>query len=147
MSWSTTALSTRASVKKIESEFSSTSFVADTQIDDKIALAKSIIGNSTELYLTVEKKITVDEADGEILLDTIANPSVLALASDYLVASLLLEDISGGDDRSLSFIKSERDYQAYLVQYESAKDRFNLDHDLDGTADTYRDSHVGMLVR
>ena len=147
MSWSTTALSTRASVKLIESEFSSESFVSDSQIDDKITLAKLIIGNSTELYLTVEKQITVDEADGDVLLDTIANPSVLALASDYLVASLLLQDVSGGDERSLTYIKSEKAYADYIVQYESAKDRFNIDIDGDGETDIYRDSHAGMLVR
>jgi len=147
MSWSTTTLSTRASVKLIESEFSSESFVSDSQIDDKITLAKLIIGNSTELYLTVEKQITVDEADGDVLLDTIANPSVLALASDYLVASLLLQDVSGGDERSLTYIKSEKAYADYIVQYESAKDRFNIDIDGDGETDIYRDSHVGMLVR
>ena len=147
MSWATTTLSTRASVKLIESEFSSESFVSDSQIDDKITLAKLIIGNSTELYLTVEKQITVDEADGDVLLDTIANPSVLALASDYLVASLLLQDVSGGDERSLTYIKSEKAYADYIVQYESAKDRFNIDIDGDGETDIYRDSHAGMLVR
>ena len=147
MSWSTTALSTRASVKLIESEFSSESFVSDSQIDDKITLAKLIIGNSTELYLTVEKQITVDEADGDVLLDTIANPSVLALASDYLVASLLSQDLSGGDERSLTYIKAEKAYADYIVQYESAKDRFNIDIDGDGETDIYRDSHAGMLVR
>ena len=147
MSWSTTTLSTRASVKLIESEFSSESFVSDSKIDDKITLAKLIIGNSTELYLTVEKQITVDEADGDVLLDTIANPSVLALASDYLVASLLLQDVSGGDERSLTYIKSEKAYADYIVQYESAKDRFNIDIDGDGETDIYRDSHAGMLVR
>jgi len=68
MSWSTAVLSTRTSVEKIEMELGSDSILTDAQVNNKIALAKTLIGNSTELYLTMEKEITVDESASEVLL-------------------------------------------------------------------------------
>jgi len=144
MSWSTAVLSTRTSVEKIEMELGSDSILTDAQVNNKIALAKTLIGNSTELYLTMEKEITVDESASEVLLNVIANPTVLSTASDYLVCSLIYEELSDGDDRSLYYVKAEKYHAYFETQFESAKMRFNIDRDLDGDIDIYRDSHVGV---
>ena len=146
MSWATTELSTRDSVSRIEYELGNASIISDPQMASKISLAKSLIGAEIEIYLTIEKKITVNEADGEVLLDVITNPTVLSTASDYLVASLCYEDISGNDINSLYIPKAKKHRYNYEQLLESAKMRFNIDFNLDGNVDERRAEHIGMCI-
>jgi hypothetical protein len=145
--WADTTLSTRDSVKRIESEMASTDFITNEQLTDKIALAKILIGDMLELYLTDELNLVADEADDEVLLDFINNPSVFGLASDYLVNSKQFEDISLNSLNEVVANKSTRYYNMFIQQLESAKKRINLDTDQDGDVDEYRASHVGYLIR
>lgn len=140
--WSTAVLSTSTTIAKIETEINS---LTSTNWDNKIALAKEIIGDKLEVILT-ERGIRVDEADSKILLDVIANPTVFNLSSDYLTLHMIYDDLSQGQD-GLYLVKSEK-YNAYFERkFSEDLKRMNLDLDNDGTTDEYRVSWTGKLTR
>lgn len=147
MSWLSTVLSTRASIERIESEVAIDGFISDLCLAGKIELSKEIISAEVEIYLSITRGITVDEANDDVLLDVINNPEVIGLTSDYLTLSVIFEDASMGDEHSPSYIKSKKYYAYYLKQLAIAKQRFNLDTNLDGTVDERRSFHVGTLIR
>jgi len=142
MSWSGATLSTTTSIAKIESEVNN---LTSTNWNDKIALAKELIGDRLEVILT-NRGYKVDELDSEVLLDIISNPTVFNISSDYLVLSLTFEDLSQGSD-GLYKSKAEK-YLAYFEQkFDEDIRRITLDTDLDDTTDTTRMDWQGKLER
>ena len=140
--WADAVLSTTASIAKIESEIND---LTATNWDNKIATAKELIGDKLEVILT-ERGVNVDEESGDVLLDTIANPTVYNLSSDYMTLHLIFDDLSQGQE-GLYMGKSEK-YNAYFERkFSEDVKRMNLDLDNDGTTDVFRVSWTGKLSR
>lgn len=140
--WSTATLSTSTSIGKIESEINS---LTSTNWDNKIAIAKELIGDRLEVILT-ERNIRVDEAGGDVLLDVIANPTVFNLSSDYMTLHLIYDDLSQGQE-GLYMQKLQKYNDYFERKFSEDVKRMNLDYDNDGTTDAYRVSWTGKLTR
>ncbi len=103
---------------------------------DKIALAKDILGADIEIRLLQDGK-SVDYAEGEVLLDIIANPTIYGLCSDFKILELIYTDLSHGDEDSVYWRKAEIYLTKYTNELVKANQRVNFDNDLDGTTDEY----------
>ena len=140
--WITAVLSTSTSIAKIESEINS---LTSTNWDNKIAIAKELIGDRLEVILN-ERGVRVDEAGGEVLLDVIANPTVFNLTSDYMTLHLIYDDLSQGQEGL--YMQKLQKYNAYFERkFNEDVKRMNLDLDNDGNTDEYRVSWTGKLTR
>lgn len=145
MGWSSTVLSTTGSLAGIESEIAS---LTQDDWDDKIALAKKILGRRLETMLS-QRGYSVDEASGESLLDLIANPVVFDMASDYLSLHLIFSDLSLSMGREPYRLKADHYRREFEAQYALAVQSVHLDTDLDGDADVWRPGlfHSGRIKR
>ena len=140
--WSAAVLSTSTSIAKIESELNN---LTVTNWDNAIAFAKELIGDKLEVLLT-DRGYSVDEANSEVLLDVIANPTVFNLTSDYLVLSKVFEDLSQGTD-GLYKSKSEKYAALYERKFVEDVKRMNFDTNFDDVVDEYRVNWQGKLSR
>lgn len=116
---------------------------------DKITLAKTFLGVDLENALTTGG-YSVNELDGEVLLDLIANPSIFNQSSDFLTLYLIYSDLTlGGTVNEIFTHKAEFYKAAYDKDLASNLKRINFDTDFDGTAETYRQdvSATGRLTR
>jgi len=140
--WDSATLSTSTSIAKIETEINS---LTATNWEDKILMAKELIGDKLEVILT-ERGISVDESDSDVLLDVIANPTVFNLTSDYMTLHLIYDDLSQGEV-GLYMSKSEKYFAYYENKFTEDLKRMNLDLDNDGTTDVYRVNWTGKFTR
>lgn len=115
--------------------------------DDKIANAKTIVGLDLEKKLR-DKNIRVDEADGEVLLDVVANPTTFSIASDYKCIQLIYDDLA---ESSISYETYQKKAMSYRERYrdelQQAWLRINLDLSLDGDVEIYRADFIGEIER
>lgn len=140
--WSAAVLSTAASIAKIEAEIND---LTSTDWSNAIALSKELIGDKLEVLLT-DRGYSVDEADSEVLLDIIANPTVFNLTSDYLVLSKAFGDLSQGTE-GLYKSKSDKYMAFYEAKFVEDVRRMNLDTNNDDVVDDYRVNWQGKLSR
>ncbi|MBT6994537.1 MAG: hypothetical protein HN952_06230 [Candidatus Cloacimonetes bacterium] len=140
--WSTAELSTTTSIAKFESEIND---LTATNWNNQIAIAKELLGDRLEVVLT-ERGISVDEAESEVLLNVIANPTVFNLTSDYLTLSLIYDDLSQGME-GLYLSKSEKYKALSKMKFNEDLKRMNLDTNDDDIVDNYRVNWQGKLSR
>ena len=140
--WADATLSDSDSIAKFESEINS---LTSTNWENSIAIAKELIGDKLEVIL-INQGYSVDEADGEVLLDIIANPTVFNLSSDYFVLYLIYGDLSQGAE-GLYMMKSDKYLQLFKQKFEEDIKRMNLDTDMDDTVDIYRVNWQGGWSR
>ncbi|MBT7470198.1 MAG: hypothetical protein HN692_07335 [Candidatus Cloacimonetes bacterium] len=140
--WSTAELSTTTSIVKFESEIND---LTATNWNNQIAIAKELLGDRLEVVLT-ERGISVDEAESEVLLNVIANPTVFNLTSDYLTLSLIYDDLSQGME-GLYLSKSEKYKALSKMKFNEDLKRMNLDTNDDDIVDNYRVNWQGKLSR
>jgi hypothetical protein len=115
--------------------------------NDKIANAKKIVGLDLEKKLR-DKNISVDEANGKVLLNVIANPTNFSVASDYKAIQLIYEDLSESSLSAELYSKKALSYsEKYRDELYAAWLRVNLDLSLTGTVDEYRADLIGELER
>jgi hypothetical protein len=141
--WNDAVLSTSDSIARFEDNINS---LTPSDWDDKISVAKQLIGDYIELELT-QRGIRVDEAEGDVLLDVIANPTIFSTSSDYLTLSLIFEDLSKGAEEGMRVVKAKYYFDKYKNKINDDMRRINLDTNLDGEADIRRVNWQGMLSR
>jgi hypothetical protein len=112
----------------------------------KISLAKTILGNAIEMVLS-DRGIVVDEANGDVLLDTVANPSIFRIAHDCLSLHLIFNDVMNSGGAEIYQRKSEYYWQRYQDELASGLKRMNLDSTLSGTTTEYRVNFSGRVNR
>ncbi|MCD4650628.1 MAG: hypothetical protein K8S56_02410 [Candidatus Cloacimonetes bacterium] len=134
MSWETATLSSTTSIAAIDSEINQ---LTSGNWNDKISLAKKIIGRDLENKLT-RNNYSVDEAGGDVLLDIIANPQSLDLSSDYLTLHLIYADLAITLGRESYWQKAEFYRQEYGRHLNTALQALNIDCDGDGNPEKYR---------
>jgi hypothetical protein len=123
-----------------------TATYGDYSWQDKIGLAKEIIGHRIETKL-VEYGVAVDEAGGEVLLDTLTNAQTFDIASDYLTLSLIYLDLQAGGFNELFQNKHELYSARYEAELAEAFSRMNLDPSLSGSTTDYRVEILGRVTR
>jgi len=142
--WSSTNLSTTESLAKIENEVNE---LTDSNWDDKIATAKSMLGGRLENALA-ERGVDVDESDDKVLLNTIVDPDItFALTSDFLTLFLIYNDLSQGKAGGIYEDKANFYHNIYDEQLAVDIKRMKLDVNLDDTTDVYRTDWVQRLSR
>ena len=104
---------------------------------DKIDAAKDILGTDVSLRL-MSTGYDVDEANDEVLLDLINNPTIFSTASDFLTIALIYEDLSMGDEDSIYYKKMELYRRRYESALEKASKLIDIDLNFDGTTDYYK---------
>ena len=144
MAWADKTLSTSASLAKIESEIND---LTSSDWSDKISTAKTMIGARLENALS-ERRITVDEQGGDILLDVIVDPDVtFGLASDFQTLFLIYNDLGfgSGDDK----YEEKKKFYSDMFEQQFAEDekRMKFDLNLDDTTDVYRTNWNQRLQR
>lgn len=123
-----------------------TSTDGDFSWQEKIDLAKDLLGHRIETKLT-EYGISVDEDSGEVLLDTLMNPTTFDVASDYLALSLIYLDLLSGGFNELFQSKYELYNNLYERELAEGMKRMNLDPALSGTTSEYRVEILGRVSR
>lgn len=123
-----------------------TSTDGDFSWQDKIDLAKDLLGHRIETKLT-EYGIQVDEDSGEVLLDTLMNPTTFDVASDYLALSRIYLDLLSGGFNELFQSKYELYNNLYERELAEGLKRMNLDPALSGTTSEYRVEILGRVSR
>ena len=135
MSWASTTLTTTTTLETHESEINEITTVAN--IAAKIVLAKSLLKNKIEATLR-QHLYTVDYAEGEVLIDIVANPTTFINCCDYLTLSLVYKDLSKGRQDTLFWDKYLLYKDDYEAEYTIASSRIDIDRNMDGTTDTYQ---------
>lgn len=113
---------------------------------DKIDLAKLILSNDVESILT-DKGIVVNEADGEVLLDVITNPTTFRIACDYKSLNLIYDDLAQGGFNQLFESKAKQYKAKYDQELADAIKRMNLDPGLSGDTTEYRAEFTARVTR
>ena len=107
---------------------------------NKIELAKDLLGEDMERSLMNENLDRfIDYAAGEDLKDIVINPEIFLIACTYLTASLIYEDLANTDENSIFYKKSLNYRTKYKKQFNKSYILKNLDPDLDGDADIFKD--------
>lgn len=136
MSWGNTIFSTTTTIAKWEQEIND---LTSSDWNDKIDLAKTIMGSDVELRLlkTGFGKY-IDFKAGEDVKDLITNPEIFNLASDFKTLQLIYEDLAKGDTDSYFWVKS----RLYKTRYDEELNRVwalkNMDYDQDEEVDEYK---------
>ncbi len=144
MAWADETLSDSTSIAKIESEINN---LTSGNWDDKIAVAKVIIGSKIENTLS-DRSISVDEDNGEVLLDVVVNPDdIFGLCSDYLTLHLIYNDLGSGGVNELYEGKKVYYWHKYEEQFGVDVRRMQLDTNLDDSTDYYRTNWIQKLER
>ena len=128
------------------SGWTETTVSGDYSWQDKLDLAKEIIGNRITTKLK-EYGIYVSESAGEVYLDTLTNPETFLLACDYLTLSKIYLDLMGTGYNEAFRAKYEMYSNLYEFELAEALKRMNLDVDLSGSTDTYGVEVLGRLTR
>jgi len=142
--WADMNLSSTDSLAKIENEINE---LTDSNWDDKIATAKSMLGGRLENALA-ERGVDVNEEDSEVLLNVIVDPDItFALTSDFLTLFLIYNDLSQGKAGGIYEDKATFYHDIYDEQLAVDIKRMKLDVNLDDETDVYRTDWVQRLSR
>ena len=115
--------------------------------NDKISNAKTIVGLDIEKLLR-SYGVVVDEYNGKILLDVVANPANFNIASDYKTLQLIYEDLCEGSLSAETFRKKADSYRVrYNAEIQEAWKRINIDYLASGNVDVYHANLTGELER
>jgi len=108
---------------------------------DKIELAKQYLAIDIEL-LVINNGLRgyIDYAAGDDPKDLITNLSIFDMASNMKTLELIFSDLARGDQDSLFWNKMIYYRERYSMEMDKAWQLKNLDVDLDGATDSYRDS-------
>ena len=133
--WASSSLSTLNTIERWESDVNELAD-EDANWNGKIDAAKELLGDQLQFYLK-RQGARVDESEGEILLDIIANPTCMGVSSDYLTLALIYEDLSRGDYETLYGQKSKIYWGKYDLKFQQDLETINYDTNLDSKVDLY----------
>ena len=109
------------------------SIYANSIWDDKIALAKSIMGTDVSLLLN-NNNLRQYLDDDDNVLDSIYNPTVLGLASDFKTLELIYKDLARGAELpSLYWSKGKAYEKSYKEYLQKQVKMLTIDVSQDGT--------------
>jgi len=109
------------------------SIYANSKLDDKIALAKKMLGTDMSLLLQNNKILGYIDIENDEVLDCIYNPSTLGVASDFKTLELIYSDLARGDGESQFWQKSLSYRKRYLEYYPKLAKNLVIDLTQDGS--------------
>ena len=128
------------------SGWTETSTYGDYSWQDKIDLAKEMLGNDITTKLK-EYGLTVDYEDGEVLIDLLTNPETFLVACDYLTLSLIYQDLLSGGFNELFVQKYQIYSQRYQDELAKGLKRMDIASTPSGTTTDYQIEILGRLSR
>jgi hypothetical protein len=93
------------------------SIYANSVWDDKITLAKSIIGTDLRLLLINNNLLGYIDDDTDEILDDIYNPTTLGMASDFKALELIYSDLARGEEANSLYMQKSRAYKKRYDEY------------------------------
>ena len=109
------------------------SIYANSKLDDKIDIAKKMLGTDMSLLLQNNKILSYIDIENDEVLDCIYNPSTLGVASDFKVLELIYSDLARGDGESQFWQKSLSYRKRYLEYYPKLAKNLVIDLTQDGS--------------
>ena len=128
------------------SGWTETSTYGDYSWQDKIDLAKEMLGNDITTKLK-EYGLTVDYGSGEVLIDLLTNPETFLVACDYLTLSLIYQDLLSGGFNDLFVQKYQIYSQRYQDELAKGLRRMDIASTPSGTTTDYQIEILGRLSR
>ena len=123
-----------------------TSTFGDYSWQDKIDLAKEMLGNDISTKLK-EYGLYVDYEAGEVLIDLLTNPTTFLVACDYLTLSLIYQDLLSGGFNELFVQKYQIYSQRYQDELAKGLKRMDIASTPSGTTTDYQIEILGRLSR
>lgn len=128
------------------SGWTETSTYGDYSWQDKIDLAKEMLGNDITTKLK-EYGLTVDYEGGEVLIDLLTNPETFLVACDYLTLSLIYQDLLSGGFNELFVQKYQIYSQRYQDELAKGLRRMDITSSVGGATTDYQIEVLGRLSR
>lgn len=128
------------------SGWTETSTFGDYSWQDKIDLAKEMLGNDITTKLK-EYGLYVDYEAGEVLIDLLTNPETFLVACDYLTLSLIYQDLLSGGFNELFVQKYQIYSQRYQDELAKGLRRMDIASTPSGTTTDYQIEIMGRLSR
>lgn len=128
------------------SGWTETSTYGDYSWQDKIDLAKEMLGNDITTKLK-EYGLYVDYEAGEVLIDLLTNPETFLVACDYLTLSLIYQDLLSGGFNDLFVQKYQTYSQRYQDELAKGLKRMDIASTPSGTTTDYQIEIMGRLSR